>query len=89
MDVMEDIDKKRLCQMLIEKVEIYDDKNKAGRWVKAIHFKLPIIEEDLEISLDNSTPVEGIKDKPNDSPFCYRQDYTYPSSLSIGPSGLS
>ncbi|MCO4603274.1 Phage integrase (Site-specific recombinase) [Streptococcus infantarius subsp. infantarius] len=46
--------------MLIEKVEIYDDKNKAGRWVKAIHFKLPIIEEDLEISLDNNTPVEAV-----------------------------
>ncbi|HEM6420131.1 TPA: recombinase family protein [Streptococcus suis] len=60
MDVMEDIDKKRLCQMLIEKVEIYDEKNEAGRWVKAIHFKLPIIEEDLEISLDNSTPVEAV-----------------------------
>ncbi len=43
MDVMEDADKKRLCQILIEKVEIYYDKNKAGCWVKAIHFKLSIV----------------------------------------------
>ncbi|HEM6090675.1 TPA: recombinase family protein [Streptococcus suis] len=58
--VMEDIDKKRFCQLLIEKVVIRDEKNDSGRWVKSIIFKLPIIEKDLEISLDNNEHVECV-----------------------------
>lgn len=58
---MEDIDKKRFCQLLIEKVEIRDEKNDSGRWVKSIIFKLPIIEKDLEISLDNNEHVEAVE----------------------------
>lgn len=49
-----------LYQLLIEKVYIFDEKNEMGRWGKAIHFKLPIIEEDLEISLDNNTSVKAV-----------------------------
>ncbi|MFI3087301.1 hypothetical protein [Streptococcus sp. 2022WUSS037] len=64
---MEDIDKKRFCQLLIEKVVIRDEKNDSGRWVKSIIFKLPIIEKDLEISLDNNEHVEvfGLLEKRN------------------------
>ena len=58
--VMEDIDKKRFCQLLIEKVVIRDEKSDSGRWVKSIIFKLPIIEKDLEISLDNNEHVECV-----------------------------
>ena len=57
---MEDIDKKRFCQLLIEKVVIRDEKNDSGRWVKSIIFKLHIIEKDLEISLDNNEHVECV-----------------------------
>ena len=30
------------------------------QWLKSIKFKLPIIEEDMEISLDNDTHVETV-----------------------------
>lgn len=40
-------------------VESYD-KLIISTGAKAIHFKLPIIEEDLEISLDNITSVEAV-----------------------------
>ena len=58
--VMEEVDKKRFCQLLIEKVVIRDEKNDSGRWVKSLVFKLPIIEKDLKISLDNNEHVECV-----------------------------
>ena len=58
--VMEEVDKKRFCQLLIEKVVIRDEKNDSGRWVKSLVFKLPIIEKDLKISLDNNEHVEAV-----------------------------
>ena len=30
-----------------------------GQWLKSIAFKLPIIDEDLNISLDNDEQVDG------------------------------
>ncbi|MGT2910771.1 recombinase family protein [Streptococcus cameli] len=58
--VMEDADKKRLCKLLIDKVEVYNEKNENGRWIKSITLKLPIIENDVQISLDNSDRVECV-----------------------------
>ena len=31
-----------------------------GQWLKSITFKLPIIDEDLNISLDNDEQVESV-----------------------------
>ncbi|MFR4685067.1 MAG: resolvase, partial [Anaerobutyricum hallii] len=31
-----------------------------GQWLKSIKFKLPIIEEDMEMSLDNDSHVETV-----------------------------
>lgn len=58
--VMEDVDKKRFCQLLIEKVMIRDEKSANGRWVKSLCFKLPVIENAIEISLDNNEHVETV-----------------------------
>ncbi|MGT2736733.1 hypothetical protein ACVRXS_06140 [Streptococcus orisratti] len=58
--VMEEVDKKRFCQLLLEKVVVRDEKNENGRWVKSLFFKLPIIENNLEISLDNNEHVECV-----------------------------
>lgn len=57
---MEDVDQKRLCQLLIEKIEIYREHRDDGRWVKSLYFKLPLIEEDVELSLDNYNNVEAV-----------------------------
>ncbi|HEL0697977.1 recombinase family protein [Streptococcus equi] len=58
--VMEEVDKKRFCQLLLEKVIVRDEKSKNGRWVKSLYFKLPIIENALEVSLDNNERVECV-----------------------------
>nr|WP_300650530.1 hypothetical protein [uncultured Anaerobutyricum sp.] len=41
-DDMTDADKKRLMNLLIEKIEIYPEKQKDGRWIKSVQFKIPL-----------------------------------------------
>ena len=41
-DEMTDADKKMLMNLLIEKIEIYPEKQKDGRWIKSVQFKIPL-----------------------------------------------
>lgn len=45
-------------ESLISEIHIFEERKPNGQWLKSIKFKLPIIEEDMEISLDNDTQVE-------------------------------
>lgn len=47
-------------EALIDEIQIYEDKQPNGQWLKSITFKLPIIENDISIGLDNDTHVETI-----------------------------
>ena len=58
--VLSDIDKKRLLNELIEEIQIYDEKPKNGTWIKSVVFKIPLIDHDLDFSLDNKDNVETI-----------------------------
>ncbi|MGF3067033.1 recombinase family protein [Facklamia sp. P12950] len=60
LNVMEDVDKKRLCSLLIDEIQLYEEKQENGQWIKSLSFKLPIIEEDINISLDNKSHVETV-----------------------------
>lgn len=55
---MNDVERRRVMETLISEIQIYEDRQPNGQWLKSIKFKLPIIEEDMEISLDNDTHVE-------------------------------
>ena len=57
-DKIEDLEG-QLIEALISEVQIYEEKQANGQWLKSITFKLPIIDEDLNISLDNDEQVEG------------------------------
>ena len=57
---MNDVERRRVMETLISEIQIYEDRQPNGQWLKSIKFKLPIIEEDMEISLDNDTHVESI-----------------------------
>lgn len=70
---MNDADKKTLMNLLIEKIEIYPEKQKDGRWIKAVQFKIPLNidgkavdtlffddEEDTENSLPTEKHVETV-----------------------------
>ncbi len=57
-DVMDDADKRSLLSALIKRIDVYEEAKPNGQWLKSILFKLPIIEENLEIGLDNDVYVE-------------------------------
>lgn len=57
---MNDVERRRVMETLISEIQIYEDRQPNGQWLKSIKFKLPIIEEDMEISLDNDTHVESV-----------------------------
>ena len=72
-DDVSDVDKKILMNALLEKVEIFKEKQKDGRWVKSVQFKIPLNvdgklvdtmffddDEDTENSLSNEKHVKTV-----------------------------
>lgn len=57
---MNDVERRQLIEALIEEIQIYEERKPNGQWLKSIRFKLPIIEKDLSIGLDNDNHVETI-----------------------------
>ena len=58
---MDDNEKHDLLSILIKEINIYEDKQPNGQWLKQIVFALPIIgNEDLYVGLDNGNPVETV-----------------------------
>ena len=58
--VMDEQERRQLMESLISEIHIFEERKPNGQWMKSIKFKLPIIEEDMEISLDNDTQVESV-----------------------------
>ena len=65
--VMNDVERRQLIEALISEVQIYEEKQANGQWLKSITFKLLIIDEDLNISLDNDEQVDSCLEAPNQS----------------------
>ena len=66
--VMDEQEKRQIMESLISEIHIYEERQPNGQWLKSIKFKLPIIEEDMEMSLDSDTHVEA--DKGVREPLC-------------------
>ena len=62
--VMDDHEKRQLMESLLSEVQIYEERQPNGQWLKSIKFKLPIIAEDMSLSLDNDTHVERVSIGP-------------------------
>lgn len=58
--VMNDVERRQLIEALISEIQIYPERQPNGQWLKSIKFKLPIIEEDMSISLDNEEQVDAV-----------------------------
>ena len=58
--VMNDVERRQLIEALISDIQVYPERQANGQWLKSIKFKLPIIEEDMSISLDNEEQVETV-----------------------------
>ena len=57
---MDDQEKRQLMESLLSEVQIYEERKPNGQWLKSIKFKLPIIEEDMSLSLDNDAHIETV-----------------------------
>ena len=57
---MSETEKRAFIEKLIKEVQIYEERQPNGQWLKSIEFKLPIIGTDMELSLDNSDNVECV-----------------------------
>ena len=57
---MNDVERRQLIEALIAEIQIYEERKPNGQWLKSIRFKLPIIENDLSIGLDNDEQVETV-----------------------------
>lgn len=57
---MNDVERRQLIEALIAEIQIYEERKPNGQWLKSIRFKLPIIENDLSIGLDNGEHVESV-----------------------------
>ncbi len=58
-DKIEEIET-QLIEALISEIQIYEEQQPNGQWLKSIKFKLPIIEEDMTLCLDDGQQVETV-----------------------------
>lgn len=58
--VMNESERRQLIEALVSEIQIYEERQPNGQWIKSIKFKLPIIEEDMDICLDNDEHVETV-----------------------------
>ena len=57
---MNEAEKREFLSQLVDNVQIYEERKENGQWLKSIEFKLPIIEKEFTLSLDNDTQNECV-----------------------------
>ena len=57
---MSETEKRAFYEKLIKEVQVYEERQPNGQWLNSIEFKLPILGEDMKLSLDNSNSVETV-----------------------------
>jgi len=57
---MNEAEKREFLSQLVDNVQIYEERKENGQWLKSIEFKLPIIEKEFTLSLDNDTQNETL-----------------------------
>ena len=59
-NVMNPLERKKLMEHLISEIQIYPERQPNGQWLKSIKFRLPIVESDIDLCLDNESHTEAI-----------------------------
>lgn len=57
---MNEAEKLEFLSQFVDNVQIYEERKENGQWLKSIEFKLPIIEKEFRLSLDNDTQNETV-----------------------------
>ena len=55
---MNESERRQLIETLITEIQIYNERQPNGQWLKSIRFRLPIIDKDVNLSLDYDEHVE-------------------------------
>lgn len=59
-NVMNLLERKKLMEHLISEIQIYPERQPNGQWLKSIKFRLPIVEKDIDLCLDNESHTECV-----------------------------
>lgn len=59
-DAMNEQEQRQIMEALISEIQIYEERRPNSQWLKSIKFRLPVIEEDMNISLDDEEQVETV-----------------------------
>ena len=59
-NVMNPLERKKLMEHLISEIQIYPERQPNGQWLKSIKFRLPIVESDIDLCLDNESHTEVV-----------------------------
>ncbi|MFR5217061.1 recombinase family protein [Faecalibacterium sp.] len=59
-NVMNPLERKKLMEHLISEIQIYPVRQPNGQWLKSIKFRLPIVEKDVDLCLDNESHIECV-----------------------------
>ena len=51
--------KREFLSQLVDNVQIYEERKENDQWLKSIEFKLPFVEKEFTLSLDNDTQNES------------------------------
>lgn len=57
---MNEVERRQIMEALITEIQIYEERQENGQWLKSMKFKLPIIEQDIEIGLDDDKHVQSV-----------------------------
>ena len=56
--LMNEEERRKLMESLIGEIQIYEERQPNGQWLKSITFRLPIIEKDMKISVEDGLDSE-------------------------------
>ena len=59
-NMMNPLERKKLMEHLISEIQIYPERQPNGQWLKSIKFRLPIVESDINLCLDNESHTECV-----------------------------
>ena len=59
-NVMNPLERKKLMEHLISEIQIYPERQPNGQWLKSIKFRLPIVENNIDLYLDNESHTECV-----------------------------
>ena len=57
--LMNEEEQRKLMETLIEEIQIYEERQPSGQWLKSITFRLPIIDSDMSMPIGNSLDSES------------------------------